>query len=181
VNSGLLCFRRDVISRYLHLLPDGFSASTTSTLMLIKRGYRLGYEPILAQPRVGTSTVRVFSDGMRTLQLIMRIIVLFEAFKVFTTLGLAMVLPGLLYGIAVAMLRGQGFPTLAGTLIISGVLTFFMGIVADQVVELRKERFEDSMAPIDRQRRSTDRADLADVASATWQETGVRRQNDERS
>jgi len=87
----------------------------------------------------------------------MRIIVLFEAFKVFTSLGLAMILPGLVYGITLAMIRGQGFPTLAGTLVISGVLTFFMGIVADQVVELRKERFEDHYTPIDRRRRSTDR------------------------
>ncbi len=159
VNSGLRCFRRDIISRYLHLLPDGFSASTTSTLMLLKRGYRVGYEPIRALPRVGTSTVRVFSDGMRTLQLIMRIIVLFEAFKVFSLLGVGMILPGIIYGTAVALMRGQGFPTLAGTLVISGILTFFMGIIADQVVELRKERFEAGVAPIDRRRRSTDAED----------------------
>lgn len=175
VNSGLRCFRRDVISRYLHLLPDGFSASTTSTLMLIKRGYRLGYESILAQPRVGTSTVRIFSDGMRTLQLIMRIIVLFEAFKVFTTLGLAMILPGMIYGVTLAIVRGQGFPTLAGTLIISEVLTFFMGIVADQVVELRKERFEDDAVPIDRRRRSTDRQASEEHEFTMLQDTGDRR------
>jgi glycosyltransferase involved in cell wall biosynthesis len=157
VNSGLRCFRREVVNRYLHLLPDRFSASTTSTLMLLKRGYRVAYEPIVALPRVGKSTIKVFSDGLYTLQLVMRIIVLFEALKVFTTLGAAMIVPGLVYGLAIALTRGQGFPTLAGTLVISGVLTFFMGIVADQVVELRKERFEEDYAPIDRSRRSTDR------------------------
>lgn len=143
LNSGLRCFRRDVILRYLHLLPDGFSASTTSTLMMMKRGYRLGYVPIVAHPRVGKSTVKIFADGMRTLQLIVRIIVLFEAFKIFTMLGAGLLVPGLIYGVAVALTRGQGFPTLAGTAVIAGLLTFFMGIVADQVVELRKERFED--------------------------------------
>jgi len=143
LNSGLRCFRRDVILRYLHLLPDGFSASTTSTLMMMKRGYRIGYVPIVARPRVGKSTVKIFADGMRTLQLIVRIIVLFEAFKIFTMLGAALLVPGLIYGVAVALIKGQGFPTLAGTAVIAGLLTFFMGIVADQVVELRKERFED--------------------------------------
>ncbi len=143
LNSGLRCFRRDVILRYLHLLPDGFSASTTSTLMMMKRGYRIGYVPIVARPRVGHSTVKIFADGMRTLQLIVRIIVLFEAFKIFTMLGAALLVPGLIYGVAVALIKGQGFPTLAGTAVIAGLLTFFMGIVADQVVELRKERFED--------------------------------------
>ena len=143
LNSGLRCFRRDVILRYLHLLPDGFSASTTSTLMMMKRGYRIGYVPIVARPRVGKSTVKIFADGMRTLQLIVRIIVLFEAFKIFTLFGAALLVPGLIYGVAVALIKGQGFPTLAGTAVIAGLLTFFMGIIADQVVELRKERFED--------------------------------------
>jgi hypothetical protein len=31
---------------------------------------------------------------------------------------------------------------LASTIIISGVLTFFMGLLCDQITELRKERFE---------------------------------------
>ncbi|MGE0480113.1 MAG: glycosyltransferase family 2 protein [Phycisphaerae bacterium] len=143
LNSGLRCFQRDVIMRYLHLLPDTFSASTTSTLLMLKRGYRVGYVPIVAAARIGKSTVKIVSDGLRTLQLIVRIVVLFEAFRVFTLLGMGLFIPGLLYGIVVALLKGQGFPTLAGTAVISGVLTFFIGIVADQVVELRKERFED--------------------------------------
>lgn len=144
LNSGLRCFRRSVVARYMHLFPDGFSASTTSTLMVLKRGYRVGYVPIVVKQRVGVSTVRILSDGFATLQLIMRIIVLFEAFKVFAILGALLLVPGLIYGFAIAFLRGAGFPTLAGTAVIAGMLTFFMGILADQVVELRKERFEDS-------------------------------------
>jgi glycosyltransferase involved in cell wall biosynthesis len=143
LNSGLRCFRREVLLRYLHLLPDGFSASTTSTLLMLKRGHRVGYVPIVAKERIGTSTVRIVSDGLRTLQLIVRIVVLFEAFRVFTVLGLGLLIPSLTYGLAVAAIRGQGFPTLAGTAVIAGLLTFFIGIVADQVVELRKERFEE--------------------------------------
>lgn len=152
LNSGLRCFRTDVIRRYLHLLPDGFSASTTSTLMMLKRGYRLAYQPIVAQPRIGKSTVKIVSDGLRTLQLIVRIVVLFEAFRVFTLLGAALFVPGLLYGVVVALARGQGFPTLAAMACITGVFTFFMGILADQVVELRKERFEDHAGGLATQR-----------------------------
>ena len=143
LNSGLRCFSRSVVARYMHLFPDGFSASTTSTLMVLKRGYRVGYVPIVVKQRVGVSTVRILSDGFATLQLIMRIIVLFEAFKVFAILGALLLVPGLIYGFAVAFLRSEGFPTLAGTAVVAGMLTFFMGILADQVVELRKERFED--------------------------------------
>ena len=149
LNSGLRCFRRDVIVRYLHLLPDRFSASSTSTLMLLKRHYRVAYVPITTNPRIGKSTVRVVRDGLQTLQVVVRIVVLFEAFKVFTTLGLMLLIPALIYGTVVALVRGAGFPTLAGTAAIAGLLTFYMAILADQVVELRKERFEQHDRPAD--------------------------------
>jgi glycosyltransferase involved in cell wall biosynthesis len=147
LNSGLRCFRRDVIIRYLHLLPDGFSASSTSTLMMLKGHYRVGYVPIVTNARLGKSTVHVVLDGLRTVQLVLRIVVLFEAFKVFSILGLALLVPGLIYGVIVALARREGFPTLAGTAVIAGLLTFYLAILADQVAELRKERFEQSDPP----------------------------------
>ena len=143
LNSGMRCFRRDVILRYLHLLPDGFSASSTSTLLMIKRGYRLGYEDIVSCGRKGKSTVRVLRDGWATLTLILRIVILFEAFGFFALLSFLQIVPGLAYGVTLALTRGLGFPVLAATLVLSGLLTFFMGLVCDQIVSLRKERLEE--------------------------------------
>lgn len=143
LNSGLRCFRRNALVPYLHLLSNGFSASTTSTILMLKLGCSVGYIPIVARARVGRSTVKPFRDGLRTLQLILRIVVLFEAFPVFTMLGMCLAVPGFFYGLAIAFIHGRGFPTLAEVAIIAGLLTFFMGIIADQVVEMRKERFCD--------------------------------------
>ena len=142
LNSGLRCFKREVIIRYLHLLPDGFSASTTSTILMMKRGYRIGYEDIIAVARKGSSSVRIVSDGLKAIQLMLRLLILFEAFGFFALLSMLQIIPGLIYGIVVAIRQSQGFPVLAATIIISGVLTFFMGLLCDQVVALRKERFE---------------------------------------
>jgi len=141
LNSGLRCFRREVIERYLHLLPDGFSASTTSTLLMIKRGYRLDYVPIVTERRVGTSTVKI-SDGLATLHLMTRLMVLFDAFRFFTALSALQILPGLIYGLILAIDKGMGFPTFAAMLVISGVLTFLIGLVCDQIAAMRQERFE---------------------------------------
>ena len=143
LNSGMRCFRRDVIKKYLHLLPDGFSASSTSTLLMMKRGHRLGYQEITAHPRTGKSSVRALRDGWRTLQVMVRMLVLFEAFGFFTLLSVAQIVPGLVYGVAIALRNRQGFPILASTIVISGLLTFFMGLLCDQVTALRKEKFED--------------------------------------
>lgn len=142
LNSGLRCFRADVIRRYMHLLPDGFSASSTSTLLMIKRGYRVGYVPIVTQPRKGKSSVRILRDGFLALHLILRILILFEAFKFFTILSLLQIISGMIYGTHLAITKKMGFPTLAAIVVISGVLTFFMGIISDQISEFRKDKFE---------------------------------------
>lgn len=143
LNSGLRCFPFDLIRRYVHLLPDGFSASTTSTLCLIERGHRVGFQPITTRVRTGTSKIRIVADGLATARLIFRLVVLFNALKVFAMLGAGLIIPGLIYGTSIAIQRGEGFPTLAGIAIIAGLLTMFIGVVADQVTELRKERFEE--------------------------------------
>lgn len=142
LNSGLRCFRTEVIRRYFHLLPDGFSASSISSLLMIKRGYRIGYIPIITNPRKGKSSVKIFRDGFLTLHLLLRTLILFEAFKFFTTLSLLQIIPGLIYGIFLAFSKKLGFPTLSVMVVTSGVLTFFMGIISEQISELRKEKFE---------------------------------------
>jgi len=143
LNSGMQCFPRKLIRRYVHLLPDGFPAATNTTILLLERGYRVGFIPIQTRERLGTSKVRLIADGASTLKHIVRIVVLFDALKVFSLLGLGLILPGLIYGFVVALIRGQGFPTLAATVVVSGLLIVLIGIVVDQVTELRKERFEE--------------------------------------
>ena len=143
LNSGLRCFRASVIKRYLHLLPDGFSASSTSTLLMIMRGYRLAYKGIKTKSRVGTSSVRMLRDGFGTLQLIIRILILFKAMSFFSVIATIQIVIGVSYGIIINFMNMQGMPVLAAILIISGLLTFFIGLLCDQIVCLRKERFEE--------------------------------------
>lgn len=143
LNSGLRCFRRDAIKKYLHLLPDGFSASSTSTLLMMKRGYRLGYVRIDSRPRTGNSTVRPIRDGWRTIKILVRMLVLFEAFGFFTLLSILQTVPGTIYGVYIALRNMEGFPTLASTVILSGLLTFFMGLLCDQITAMRLESLED--------------------------------------
>jgi glycosyltransferase involved in cell wall biosynthesis len=141
LNSGLRCFNSEVIKRYLHLLPEGFSASTTSTLLMKKRGYRMKFINIITNKRTGKSSVNMLHDGLATLGLIMRILILFNALPFFSLLSILQIVPGLLWGLWYIM-DGQGLSVFASTLIISGLLTLFMGLICDQITELRKERLE---------------------------------------
>jgi glycosyltransferase involved in cell wall biosynthesis len=152
VNCGVRVVRRHVLQRYLHLLPDGFSASVTSMLLLLKGGYRVEFVPIVTRPRIGTSSVKILRDGILAIQTLLRILVLFQAFHAFSAVAALLFFVGSIYGTATALIFGLGFPTLASVLVLSGVIMFFMGLLTDQVVALRMERLGENV----RQDRNSD-------------------------
>lgn len=142
-NSGLRIFRTECLSRYLHLLPDGFSASTTTSLLMTERGYRGANIKIQAQQRIGTSQVNQVRDGIGTLVLILRIFLLFRALMFFSTVGAVIGLIGLLYSLYIASVNKMGIPIGGLFLMTTGTLIIMMGLVADQLSLIRRERFED--------------------------------------
>src|SRR6185369_10317341 len=65
LTSGFRAARREQLLEFLHLLPNGFSTPTTTTLAFIKAGYSVRFEPIEASRRAGVSKIRLGSDGVR--------------------------------------------------------------------------------------------------------------------
>ncbi len=141
-NSGLRGFKSEVIRKYLHLLPKGFGASTTTTLIMVERGYFGKEVPIVVQDRLGTSSVNQLRDGAKTLMLILRIFLLFKPLQFFGGIGLTFVLVGSIYGFTKALLYRQGFPVFAALIIIFGIQSIFFGLLADQISSIRREKFE---------------------------------------
>jgi glycosyltransferase involved in cell wall biosynthesis len=141
-NSGLRGIRRAVLNRYLHLLSKGFGASTTMTLLMIERGYKGSDVPITVLKREGKSSVRQIRDGLRTLLLILRILILFRPLYFFGIAGLFLVVIGLLYGFWVTFRDGMGFPIMGALVFLSGIQTLFLGLVVDQISAMRRERLE---------------------------------------
>lgn len=142
LNSGLRAFRTCVLKRYLHLLPNGFSASTTTTLLMLERGYRIAWVPITTHARVGKSSVRQARDGSRVLMLILHLVNMFRPMRFYMPVSLGLLLLGTAYGLIRALLSGQGIPTLAAVLVFLGIQSFFFGLLADQLSAMRKERYE---------------------------------------
>jgi hypothetical protein len=139
LNSGFRAARRETFMRYFHILPDGFSFSTTITLALLKGGYDIAYVPIEAAPRTGSSQVRIVRDGLQTLLLIIRTIALFDPLKVFVPTSLALLAAGMAYIVFAIAANGRlTIPPGAQVLLVSSLLAFLFGILADQVSELRR-------------------------------------------
>jgi glycosyltransferase involved in cell wall biosynthesis len=140
-NSGLRGFRRDILMRYLHLLPKGFGASTLTTLLMIESDHYGATVPIIVKQRFGKSSVKQVRDGFRTLQIILHIVLLFKPLKFFGIIGLTLITTGTIYGLVKAQINGLGFPVLAALAIILGLESFFFGLICDQVSALRREKF----------------------------------------
>jgi hypothetical protein len=134
------CFRREVLLKYLHLFPDGFSFSTTSTLVFMNRGYNVGFVPIEVKPRVGKSTVKL-STGFDTLLLILRLATLLDPLRLFLPISFILIGIGVLWTLP-GLIQQEGYSIGALLLIMNGVLIFIMALLSDQIASLRKERFE---------------------------------------
>ena len=63
LTSGLRGARREHLLEFLHMLPNGFSTPTTTTLAFMRAGYNVLFEPVDVRPRTGTSKIRLARDG----------------------------------------------------------------------------------------------------------------------
>ena len=140
LNSGLRVFRKSTIKSFLHFCPDGFSFTTTITLAYLREGYSVKYVPIDVEKRIGrASTVAFLRDGYGAFMLIVRVIVLFNPLKVFMPAALVLFVLGVAFTIY-GIIAFHKVPNTGVLTILSGILLFFMGILADQISAIRRER-----------------------------------------
>jgi glycosyltransferase involved in cell wall biosynthesis len=143
LNCGFRALPTETALHFLNLLPNGFSFTTTLTLAMFKDGYNVAYVPITVRPRTtGKSSVRV-ADGFNTLLLIIRIIALFDPLKVFLPASGLLFLIGILYWLLDSLKLGRpNIPSGAIILLVSAVMMFMFGILADQVAAIRRGQHE---------------------------------------
>jgi len=138
LTSGFRGARRSQLREFLHLLPNGFSTPTTTTLAFMKAGYNVCFEPVEAAQRVGQSKIRLASDGARFLLIAMKIVTLFSPFRVFLPISLASFLLGA--GYAGWTIVTQSHVTNSSVLLIMlAVIVFLVGLVSEQIAALRFE------------------------------------------
>ncbi len=143
LNCGLRIFRREMILPYCQLIPNRFSSSLVTTLVMIERRYPIAFEQIRTAPRIGQSTVRL-KDGFEAMLALLRAVLLFAPMRFFMPIGLGLTAIGVIYSLLVALIEGRGVP-LGGSLIFaSGLLCMGMGLVTDQISQLRLNMLPDT-------------------------------------
>lgn len=136
LTSGFRAARRECLVEFLHLLPNGFSTPTTTTLAFIRAGYNVGFEPIDAAPRVGTSKIRFSSDGAKFLLIMLRVMTIFSPLRIFVPVAATSFVLGT--GYAIYTIITERHITNSSVLLITlAVTVFFVGLVSEQVASLR--------------------------------------------
>jgi glycosyltransferase involved in cell wall biosynthesis len=138
LTSGFRGARRECLREFLHLLPNGFSTPTTTTLAFIKAGYSVAFVPVAARQRVGSSKIRLLRDGGKFMLITLKIVTIFSPLRVFLPIAIASLLVGASY--AVWTIATQSHVTNSSVLLIMlAVIVFLVGLVSEQIASLRFE------------------------------------------
>jgi len=135
LTSGFRAVRRRHFMRFLYLLPNGFSYPTTATMAFFRAGLAVAYVPIEARRRSGRSHIRLLEDGLRFLMIILKVGTLFSPMRLFLPISLALFLTGGLYYLY-TFVNYHRFTNMSAVVILSAMLTFLIGILAELVSAL---------------------------------------------
>ena len=140
LTSGFRAVRADKFREFLHLLPNGFSYPTTSTMAFFRSAYGVAYEPIKVRQRDGTTShIRPLKDGLRFLLIIFKIATLYSPLKLFVPAAALFFLLGC-FNYALTYFH-QGRLTNGSTMLWSmAVIVFLIGLVSEQITALTYRR-----------------------------------------
>ena len=138
LTSGFRGARHSILREFLHLIPNGFSTPTTTTLAFIKAGYSVTFLPIEARQRTGVSKIRLARDGTKFLLIILKIVTIFSPMKIFLPVSVGAFLLGVAYGAWTVVVSGR-IANGSVLLLMFAVIVFLVGLVSEQISALRFE------------------------------------------
>jgi glycosyltransferase involved in cell wall biosynthesis len=139
LTSGFRAMRREDALRFCDMFPNRFSYPTTSTLAFIRSGRSVAYVPIKTRFRIGTSKIRILSDGFEFLLIITKIAMSFSPLRVFLPVSSFLFFCGLFRYIYTYSMMGR-FTNMSHLLINSSIIIFMLGLIAEQIASMRLER-----------------------------------------
>jgi len=144
LTSGFRAINTEVVRGFVYLLPNTFSYPTTITLALLRSGRSLLYIPFESKKRVGKSKIKLIRDGLRFLLIILRISTYYSPLKVFIPISLMMFILGFGYGLFKVIFLGLPYGPTSAMLMTVSVVIFLVGLVSEQVAQLRYQWSEGS-------------------------------------
>ena len=133
LNSGLRVMKKSVLQRYLQLLPNGFSFTSTITLLLLTNGHTVEYIPIEYFKRQGKSKIRPIQDTLNFIQLILRITLYFNPLKIFIPLSIILFFLSLVILFGSWIIFGKPMDVSFGVVLMTSIFVLAIGMLADLI------------------------------------------------
>lgn len=144
LTSGFRAIKSDIARHFVYLLPNTYSYPTTLTLGVLRNGRSVKYIPINIQDRkTGKSKIRFFRDGVRFFMIITKICTLYSPLRIFLPVSFFMFLLGVSYYAYTYIALGR-FTNMSALLFTTSVVIFMMGLVSEQICQMRFDRSEDN-------------------------------------
>jgi glycosyltransferase involved in cell wall biosynthesis len=142
LTSGFRAIKKDIAQQFLYLLPNSYSYPATLTLAVLRTGRALKYIPISVKVRkAGKSNIKIFKDGVRFFMIIVKICTLFSPFRIFLPVSFIMFCLGLSYYMYTFLAAGR-FTNMSALLFTTSIIIFMMGLISEQICQMRFERRE---------------------------------------
>jgi len=142
LTSGFRAVKSDIAHGFLYLLPNTYSYPTTMTLSVLRSGRSLKYVPIHTLNRKsGRSNIKIFRDGIRFFLIITKICTLYSPLRVFLPMSFVIFMLGFIYYIYTFVAWGR-FTNMSALLFTTSILIFMMGLISEQICQMRFERSE---------------------------------------
>lgn len=139
LTSGFRIVKAGKFREYLYLLPNGFSYPTTITMAFFRSGYPVAYVPIQLNERTGDSHIRLLSDGVKFLLIILRVGTLYSPLKIFFPISFLFFLLGLSNYIYTFVMESR-FTNMSALLFIASIMVFLIGLISEQITSLMYQR-----------------------------------------
>lgn len=142
LTSGFRAIKADVAGSLLYLLPNTYSYPTTLTLGVLRNGKSLKYIPInIKKRKTGSSGINIYRDGVKFIMIITRICALYSPLRIFLPVSLSIFFIGLGYYLY-TYLALKRFTNMSALLITTSIIIFMMGLISEQITQMRFERSE---------------------------------------
>jgi glycosyltransferase involved in cell wall biosynthesis len=135
LTSGFRVVRADKFREFIHLLPNGFSYPTTSTMAFFRSAYAVAYEPIAVHQRVGKSHIKILRDGVRFLLIIFKIATLYSPLKLFLPVSLVFFALGM-GNYMYTFFTMHRLTNMSVLLFSASVIVFLIGLISEQITNL---------------------------------------------
>ncbi len=140
LTSGFRALKTEIAHQFIFLLPNTYSYPTSLTLGVLRDGRSVKYVPITLNSReTGRSDIRIVKDGLKFIMIITKICTLYSPLRIFLPVSFFMFIMGLGYYIFTYVTANR-FTNMSALLFTTSIIIFMMGLISEQISQLRFER-----------------------------------------